>query len=75
MRALQRPHALPARLALFLFTLLCALAAHAGTVERFLEHGGLKRRYIVYVPDALKSSDSLRPALLNFHGGGGKATR
>lgn len=49
------------------------LAAHAETVERFLEHGGLERRYIVYVPDALKDSSALRPALLSFHGGGGHA--
>lgn len=61
------------RLALSLFALLCALAAHADTVERFLERDGLKRRYIVYIPDALKNANGLRPALLNFHGGGGHA--
>ncbi len=61
------------RRTLFLLTLLCALAAHAETVERFLEHGGLKRRYVVYIPDTLENANDLRPALLNFHGGGGHA--
>jgi len=50
-----------------------ALAAQAEAVERFLEHGGLKRRYVVYIPDALKHQDGPHPALLNFHGGGGHA--
>jgi len=36
-------------------------AAHAGTVERFLEHDGLKRRYLVYVPAALEASAGRAP--------------
>jgi polyhydroxybutyrate depolymerase len=42
-------------------------------VERFLEHGGLKRRYLVYVPAQLEKSDAMRAALIDFHGGGGHA--
>lgn len=57
---------------LLVLFLLAAAAAHAATSEHFIEHGGMKRRYIVYEPAAADGS-RLRPALINFHGGGGHA--
>lgn len=55
-----------------LLLVLFAAAAQAATSEHFTVHDGVKRRYLVYEPAAADGS-RLRPALINFHGGGGHA--
>ncbi|MBV8030779.1 MAG: hypothetical protein JO035_04660 [Betaproteobacteria bacterium] len=56
-----------------LVLLFLAGFAQAALTERFLQHDGMKRRYVVYVPSSLEQSSAPRAALLNFHGGGGHA--
>lgn len=44
----------------------------ANLQEYVLEHGGLQRRYLLYVPARLSASQAV-PLVLAFHGGGGHA--
>lgn len=59
----------------FFFAVLLTLgqAAQGATTEHFLEHDGVKRRYVVYVPAAKEGSATPLAVVLNFHGGGGRA--
>jgi polyhydroxybutyrate depolymerase len=43
-----------------------------GNFERFIEVGGRERRYEIHVPPGY-SKDRAWPAVINFHGGGGRA--
>ena len=52
------------------FLLACA-TAHAAVTEHFIEHDGMKRRYVVYAPAGAPAER--RAALILFHGGGGHA--
>jgi polyhydroxybutyrate depolymerase len=58
-------------LAMAIMTIVSVVRAE--TVDRFIEHDGVKRRYVVYIPGALNKANGLRAALLDFHGGGGHA--
>lgn len=49
-----------------------APATGAKLQEYVLEHGGLQRRYLLYVPARLSASQAV-PLVLAFHGGGGHA--
>lgn len=37
------------------------------TITKTIEHDGMNRSYIIYIPDTYSSSDTV-PLLLNFHG-------
>mgnify|MGYP002883086268 CR=1 FL=1 len=43
-----------------------------GLTRYTLEHGGLTREYLVYVPESY-SADTATPVVFNFHGNGGSA--
>lgn len=60
-------------LCLFLGLAALSQAAHCGTTEHFLEHDGVKRRYVVYMPTDKAGTAAPLPVVLNFHGGGGHA--
>lgn len=49
-----------------------APTTNANLQEYVLEHGGLQRRYLLYVPARLSASQAV-PLVLAFHGGGGHA--
>lgn len=44
----------------------------AGEHEFTLEHGGMSRRYIVYLPQSYTGAEAM-PVIVNLHGGGGNA--
>jgi polyhydroxybutyrate depolymerase len=52
--------------------LLAALNAAAADVQRFIDVGGMQRRYVVHVPDG-RADSAPAPLVVVFHGGGGNA--
>lgn len=57
---------------LALVLLLAATSAHAAMAEHFIAHDGVQRRYLVHEP-AGAAAAGRRPAVILFHGGGGRA--